>query len=96
MSFVLVVDDFGIKYSSPKDLNHFLNALHDIYSISVDMSGLHYVGLDINWNYKYKYVDISMPHYIPDLLQQLVYTPSISEYAPNANIWSQNTICSKR
>ena len=49
----------------------------------VDMSGSHYVGLDINWNYEHKYVDISMPHYIPDLLQQLVYTPSIPEYAPH-------------
>jgi len=46
------------------------------------MSGSTYIGLDVHWNYKDKYVDISMPNYIPDLLQQLVYTPKKQNILP--------------
>ena len=83
LTFVLVVDDFGIKYTNKLDLEHFFNALRDRYTISVDMSGSHYVGLDIDWNYQEKFVEISMPKYIPDLLQQLAYKANIPEHAPH-------------
>lgn len=75
----LVVDDFGINYSSQNDLEHLINALKQRYTVSTDMSGSNFVGLDIHWNYKEKYVGISMPNNIPDLLQRLIYTPKTPE-----------------
>jgi len=84
ITFVLVVDDFGIQYSSQKDLDHLLHALRERYTISTDMTGANYVGLDITWNYKNHHVDIAMPNYIPDLLQQILYKPRTPEYAPHA------------
>jgi hypothetical protein len=32
-------------------------------------------GLTIEWNYDYKYVNISMPNYIPNMLHKFQYAP---------------------
>ena len=34
--FTLVVDNFGIKYESLQDANHLLNALSNLYGITID------------------------------------------------------------
>ena len=39
IAFLLVVDDFGIKYTDCRDVEHLLNALRDAYKISVDWDG---------------------------------------------------------
>ena len=49
--FTLVVDDFGIRYNSEQDANHLLNALRDLYDISVDWAGKLYCGLTLAWDY---------------------------------------------
>ena len=59
--FSLCVDDFGIKYFSQKDAQHLFNALRQAYEISVNYEGDKYCGLNIKWNYKEGFVDISMP-----------------------------------
>jgi hypothetical protein len=51
ITFTLVVDDFGIKYTNQDDLDHLLAALHKHYTISVDLTGSKYLGLDIAWDY---------------------------------------------
>ena len=56
--FRLCVDDFGIKHYSLDDLNHLLNILKQHYSVSVDWTGKNYCGLNIEWNYTKKIVDI--------------------------------------
>ena len=50
--FSLCVDDFGIKYFSPQDAKHLLNALKKAYEISVNYEGGKYCGLNIKWNYR--------------------------------------------
>ena len=37
--FTVVVNDFGIKYESLKDAMHLINALKDLYKITVDWAG---------------------------------------------------------
>ena len=49
--FTLCVDDFGIKYCSRDDADHLLNALRDLYTISVDCKGELYIGLTLKWDY---------------------------------------------
>ena len=39
IQFILVVDDFGIKYTKEEDKNHLMNALRDRYTISIDSTG---------------------------------------------------------
>ena len=45
LTFALCVDDFGIKYVDRKDVDHLLNALRDLYSITFDWKGELYLGL---------------------------------------------------
>ena len=45
---------------------------------------MHYCGFTIEWNYENVYVDISMPKYIPALLQKLQHPkPAKPQYAPH-------------
>eukprot|EP00804_Cyclotella_cryptica_P029662 CCRYP_019044-RJ/>CCRYP_019044-RJ protein AED:0.46 eAED:0.46 QI:0/0/0/1/0/0/2/0/174 len=56
IQFILVVDDFGIKYLSQDDLNHLLAALRKYY--------------DITWDYDNKRVHLSMVPYLQKALRQ--------------------------
>ena len=46
--FTLVVDDFGIQYSSVVDVNHLINALRDLYEITINWIGKLHCGLTLN------------------------------------------------
>ena len=85
ITFVLVLDDFGIKYENESDLNHLLNALKSRYTISIDQQTKNYVGMHLNWDYVDRTVDISMPNYINDLLKNIQHKDTKIEYAPHKN-----------
>jgi hypothetical protein len=73
ISATLIVDDFGIKYINDQDLHHFLDTLRAKYDITVDLTGEHYIGFDLLWEYEgpRRRVELSMPRYIPKLLASL-------------------------
>jgi hypothetical protein len=82
--FTLCVDDFGIKYSSLADANHLLNTLQKHYKISTDWTGTQYCGLTLDWNYLMRYVDVSMPGYVPKALHKFQHpNPKKPQYAPH-------------
>jgi len=83
IQFVLVVDDFGIKYVHDEDKTHLLNALRNRYKISVDETGANYCGLTLAWNYHSRSLDISMPNYIPNLLNHLKFESTHLEHSPH-------------
>ena len=83
IQFVLVVDNFGMKYTKEEDKNHLLNALKDRYTIEVDSTGGNYCGLTLNWDYKHCSLEISLPNYIPNLLQQLQIVSTTIENSPH-------------
>ena len=89
-TFILCVDDFGIKTYNKADLTHLLSALKTKYEITTDPTGSNYIGLFIEWNYTKGYVDISMPKYIEKLLQKFLHTPpSRQQHAPHK--WTEPT-----
>ena len=49
--FALVVDDFGIKYSSKDDLDHLVNCISRIWKVKVDLSGKKFLGMHLSWDY---------------------------------------------
>ena len=49
--FALVVDDFGIKYSSKDDLDHLVNCIGSIWKVKVDLSGKKFLGMHLSWDY---------------------------------------------
>ena len=83
-AFTLCVDDIGVKYCSQEDLAHLLQSLRKHYKLHVDEEGTHYMGLTMNWNYRKRFVDISMPNYIPQLLERLNHKkPLQPQYSPH-------------
>ena len=51
ITFTLVVDDFGIKYTDLGDVAHLQTALQEQYEITTDTTNSLYCGLTIAWNY---------------------------------------------
>jgi hypothetical protein len=68
--FTLVVDDFGIKYTDKKDVDHLMTVLQEHYQLTTDWEGKRYCGLTIDWDYDARTCDISMPGYIERALQR--------------------------
>ena len=83
ITFVLVVDDLGIKYEKYSNLNHLLNALKARYTISIDLEAKNYVGMQLDWDYINRTVGISMPNYIKDLLTNIQHKNVKIEHAPH-------------
>lgn len=82
--FCLCVDDFAVKYFNKADADHLINALKEVYDITVDWKGQDYCGLKIEWDYKNAHVDISMPTYTIKALQRLQHPfPKHPQHAPH-------------
>ena len=54
ISFTLVVDDFGIKYTNEDDINHLFKAIKEKYPLKIDWTGAKYVGINLDWDYEKK------------------------------------------
>jgi hypothetical protein len=88
ISFVLVVDDFAIKYVDRADADHLLDALKTAYRVKIDWDASRYCGLTLAWDYTNRTVDISMPGYIDRVLMRFQHpVPSVPEHSPFA--WQQ-------
>ena len=58
--FTLIVYDFGTKYVVKQHTEHIIQALQQLYKITIYWEGELYTALIIKWKYKDKYVDILM------------------------------------
>jgi hypothetical protein len=61
ISFLLVVDDFGVKYVGREHAEHLMTCIKKNYNISSDWNGTAYCGLTLDWDYNKHTVDLSMP-----------------------------------
>ena len=83
VQFALCVDEFGVKYVGKENADHIINTINKHYSCSEDWAGTLYCGITLDWNYKQHYLDISMPKYIPKLLQRFKHkTPTHPQHSP--------------
>ena len=81
--FTLVVDDFGIKYIGEENAKHLIDVLKEFYEVEEDWKGALYCGISLDWHYKDKYVDISMPNYVhKQLLRYKWKPPKRPQYCP--------------
>ncbi len=94
ITFSLVVDDFGVKYVGRTHADHLLKSLQQLYVVTEDNTGSLFHGLTIEWNYSDRYVDISMPKYVPAMLHKYQHPkPRRRQDAPHA--WAQPTYGAK-
>jgi hypothetical protein len=70
ISFSLVVDDFGVKYVGREHAEHLMACIKKKYNISSDWNGGAYCGLTLDWDYKNRTVDLSIPGYIKAALHK--------------------------
>ena len=47
ISFTLVVDDFGIKYTNKDDIDHLFATIKEKYPLKIDWTGTKYIGIDL-------------------------------------------------
>jgi len=76
MRFVLVVDDFSVKYLNKKEANDFLAILCQWYTIKVDWDAKLYCGIHTDWDYSNHKVTLSMPGYINNFLAEINHRPN--------------------
>ena len=48
IQFVLVVDDFGIKYINKDDLDHLIRMLEKYYHVAVNLDGKEFVKIELD------------------------------------------------
>ena len=82
IAFTLVVDDFGVKYVGRENFDHLCDTLRDLYEITVDLSGSSYLGMTLDWDYKKRHVDISVPGYVEKALQRFQHVATRKKHAP--------------
>ena len=86
ISFTLVVDDFGVKYTNKKDIEHLIDHLKTDYELTEDWDGDLYCGIKLKWDYVARTLDISMPGYIIKQLQKYKHAcpprPQHCPYSP--------------
>jgi hypothetical protein len=70
ISFSLVVDDFGVKCIGREHAEHLMTCIKKNYNISSHWNGTAYCGLTLDWDYKNRTVDLSMPGYIKAALHK--------------------------
>jgi hypothetical protein len=84
ISFSLVVDDFGVKFVGREHAEHLMECIKKNYNISSDWKGSAYCGLPLEWDYKNRKVDLSMPGYINAALHKYQHAaPTRPEHAPH-------------
>jgi hypothetical protein len=82
--FSLLVDDFREKYVEREHAEHLMACIKKNYNISSDWNGGAYCGLTLDWDYKKRTVDLSMPGYIIAALHKYQHpAPARPEHAPH-------------
>jgi hypothetical protein len=82
--FVLVVDDFGIKYKSVEDVYHLISTLSTIYDMTIDWTGSKFLGMNIEFEGELseRKVSLSMPDYYKNMLAELGVTHESNVESP--------------
>ena len=84
--FTLVVDDFAIKYTSNQDADHLISALQDLYEITIDWSGKHFIGIHLDWDYEKRTCDLSMPNYVHKGIDRYMHKHTKQQHTPSKHI----------
>jgi len=86
VTFVLIVDDFGIQYVQKRHADHLLEALQQDYKVTTDWTGTKFAGIDIEWDYKKRTCRLSMKGYIDEVLLKYDHPrPRKPQHAPHAH-----------
>ena len=74
IAFILVVDDFAIKYTKKEDSEHLFKCLRSKYDIKVDWEAKQFIGINLEWDYENRTVKFSMNGYVEQAMLELEHT----------------------
>jgi hypothetical protein len=80
--FTLVVDDFGVKYTTRAGADHLIATLQLLYQIKTNWTGTSYIGFNIAFDITRKTVTLSMPGYIAKVLKRFNIPANASAASP--------------
>ena len=61
VQFLLVVDNFGVKYVGKAKAEHLIHAIKAAgYEVTIDWEGELYCDISLSWDYNKRHLDISM------------------------------------
>ena len=84
ISFTLVVDDFGIKFTNEQDCDYLIKIMREKYKFKVDYEAKQYIGIHLKWDYVKREVVCSMEGYITKALKELEHIfPKKHYYRPS-------------
>lgn len=82
ITFCLFVGNFGVKYYNKKDVEHLISSLSNNYKHSIYWTGRNFCGMSFDWHCQQGYVDVSIPKYVPKVLEQFNHQHTINQYSP--------------
>jgi hypothetical protein len=86
LSFVLIVDDFAIKFVGQRHADHLLQALQEDYKVTTDWTGSKFAGIDLNWDYTKRTCRLTMNGYIDKVLLKYNHKrPTKQQHSPHAH-----------
>jgi hypothetical protein len=87
ISFMLVVDNFTVKYVGKQHAEHLRNALLLTYELRIDWTATVYSGMTLKLDYKNRTCDISMPGYVSNVLSKFQHdAPKHPQHTPSRYI----------
>ena len=85
ITFALVVDDMGIKYSREEDVEHLAATIAPYWKVKLDYTGSQFLGMNLKWEYERKpkpRVIITSPTVIPKAIARFRDKPSQGRETP--------------
>ena len=84
ITFCLVVDDFGVKYTNKQDVDDLIQHLARKYTVTTDWEGRTYCGVNLEWDYINRTVALSIPGYVTKALQRFLHPqPTTPQHSPH-------------
>ena len=78
----LVVDNFGVKYVGKDHGIHLKNTIEENYNATTEWDGRRYIGITLDWYYKRRQVNLSVPNYVTKYLKQLKHKLKKRQHQP--------------
>jgi hypothetical protein len=94
LSGQVTVDGFVVKYIGREHAEHLMYVFNKHYNMEEDWKGELYCEINLKWNYKERYANISMPNYVRKKLIEYNYKPTnrlqYCPYEPHPIIYPKN------
>ncbi len=86
IQFILVVDDFGMKYKDEEHAQHLKNTLKEYYKLTCNWRGTQYIRITLDWDYKKQQVHLSMPNYVKKALKRFHHIAGKLQHSPDPSV----------